>query len=158
MNPTTLTTPSEREIVITRLFNAPRRLVFEAWTTPEHVKHWYGTHDTTLTHCEIDLRIGGKWRYVVSAPDGNDYGFSGVYREITPPERLVYTEGFERMPGHEALVTVIFEEQDGKTRLTSTLLYQSIEDRNAHLQSGMETGMVETLNRLDDHLQSLKNS
>ncbi len=99
--------------------------------------------------CEIDLRPGGAWRYVLRDPDnGNEYGFSGVYREIVPPERLVYTEGFEAMPGHDYLVTTTFAEQDGKTTLTSTLLYKSVEDRDGHLQSGMEGGMRETLDRL----------
>ena len=87
----TLTMPSDREIVITRVFNAPRSLVFEAWTTPKYVSRWYGAE--LLVVCEIDLRVGGRWRYVMRTPDGGEHGFSGEYREITPPERLVYTKG-----------------------------------------------------------------
>lgn len=152
---TTLTTPSDREIVITRLFHAPPRLVFEAWTRPEHVQHWYGTRDLILVVCQIDLRPGGAYRYVLRDASGQDYGFSGVYREIVPYSKLVYTDGFEGMPGHEASVTLTFEEDNGKTRVVSRSLYQSEEDRNAHLSSGMEQGMKETLSRLDEHLHTM---
>lgn len=152
---TTLATPSDREIVITRIFNAPPRLVFEAWTRPEHVRHWYGTEDMSLVVCEIDLRPGGRYRYVLRTASGQEFGFSGVYHEVMPPTRLVYTDGFEGMPGHEALVTVTFEEHDGKTKLTSRSVYQTVEDRDAHLGSGMEQGMKASLDRLEAHLQSL---
>ncbi|HEX2034423.1 MAG TPA: SRPBCC family protein [Chloroflexota bacterium] len=155
-NPTTLTLPSDRELVITRVFDAPRELVFEAWTRAEHVRHWYGLRRMTLVVCEIDLRVGGRWRFVVRDPeDGNDYGFTGVYREIVPPERLVYTEGFEGLPGHEALTTLTFAEQEGKTALTIRLLYRSAEDRDTQLRLGMEPGMRETLDRLAEHLATL---
>jgi len=147
--------PSEPTIVITREFAAPRRLVFTAWTTPEHVAHWYGLRFLTLAVCEIDLRPGGAWRYVMHAPDGSEYGFSGVYQEVVPPERLVYSEGFEAMPGHEYVVTLTLDEQDGKTTLTSTSLYQSMADRDGHLNSGMEAGSRETLERLAEHLATL---
>ena len=152
---TTLTLPSDRELVITRTFDAPRRLVFEAMTTPEHVRRWYGPRRLTMTVCEIDLRVGGSWRYVVRDPDGNEFGFSGVYREIVPPERLVTTEGFEGMPGHEYIATLTLDEHDGRTTLTNTLLYQSVEDRTGHMQSGMEPGMRETLDRLAELLATL---
>src|SRR5450631_4875424 len=152
---TTLTMPSDRELVITRTFDAPRRLVFEAMTTPEHVRRWYGPRRLTMTVCEIDLRVGGRWRYVVRDPDGNEFGFSGVYREIVPPERLVTTEGFEGMPGHDYIATLTLDEHDGRTTLTNTLLYQSVEDRTGHMQSGMEPGMRETLDRLAELLATL---
>lgn len=152
---TTLTMPSDRETVITRIFNAPRRLVFEAWTKPEHVRRWYGLRSLTLTVCEIDLRPGGAWRYVLQAPDGSEYAFSGVYREIVPPERLVYTEGYEAIPGADYLVTTTFDEQDGKTTLTSRLLYKSKEHRDGHLNSGMEPGMRETLDRLAELVEAM---
>ncbi|HLZ25686.1 MAG TPA: SRPBCC family protein [Chloroflexota bacterium] len=152
---TTVTLPSDRELVITRTFDAPRALVFEAMTRPEHVRHWYGPRRFTLVLCEIDLRVGGAWRYVLRDPSGAEYGFSGVYREIVPPERLVSTEGFEGMPGHEYLATLTLDEHDGKTTLTNTLLYQSVEDRDGHLQSGMEPGMRETLDRLAELLATL---
>lgn len=155
-DPTTLTLPSEREIVITRVFDAPRNLVFEAWTKPEHVAHWYGQPGSTMAVCEIDLRVGGRWRYVLKADDGGEYAFSGVYQEIVPPEKLVYSEGFEAMPGHECIVTAVFSEQNGKTLLTSTLLYQNRDDRDGHINSGMEPGMRAALSRLESYVQALR--
>ncbi len=153
---TTMTLPSDREILIERVFDAPRRLVFEALTRPEHVAHWYGPRAMTLTSCEIDLRVGGAWRYVVRDPAGNDFGFSGEYREIVPPERLVSTENFEGIPpGHDYLVTVTLDEQDGKTTLRSHLQYKTPEDRDGHIQSGMEPGMRETYDRLAEHLATM---
>jgi uncharacterized protein YndB with AHSA1/START domain len=151
-----LTMPSDRELVITRVFNAPRRLVFEAWSKPEHVRRWWGPRSMRMTVCEIDLRPGGAWRYVHVTPDGQEHAFSGVYQEIVPPERMVYTEGYEAMPGHDYLVTATLEEEDGRTTLRAHLLYQSREDRDGHLQSGMEPGMQETMERLDEHLQTMK--
>lgn len=150
---TILTTPSDREIVITRTFNAPRELVFAAWTIPEHVRRWYGT----LTTCEIDLRPGGTWRYVISEPDGGEHPFTGVYREVVPPERLVYTEAYdiEDLRDHPALVTVSFDEHDSGTMMTSVSLYESREFRDGHLASGMETGMVDALNRLAELLATI---
>ena len=113
----TLTLPSDREIVLIRVFAAPRRLVFEAWTKPEHVREWYGCRVFSLAVCEIDLRVGGAYRYTMRSPDGVDHTMTGVYREITPPRRLVYTERFVA-PGSEspeALVTVLFAEHAGLT-------------------------------------------
>ncbi len=154
---TTVTLPSDRELVITRTFDAPRRLVFAALTQPEHVRRWYGPRRLALTVCEIDLRPGGAWRYVLRDPEsGQEFAFSGVYREITPPERLVTTECYEAMPGHDYLVTVTLTEQDGRTTLRSHLLYQSREDRDGHLQSGMEDGMRETFDRLAERLAELR--
>ena len=152
---TKLTMPSEREVVITRDFAAPRKLVFEAVTRPEHVRHWYGPRELTIVSCEIDLRVGGTWRYVLRDPGGNEHGFSGMYREIVTPERLVTTEGYEAMPGHEYVATLTLDEHDGKTTMTSRLLYQSVEDRDGHLNSGMEPGMRVTYDRLAEHLQTM---
>lgn len=152
-----LTLLSDREFVLTRVFNAPRRRVFEAWTKPEHVRRWYGCGAFTLTVCEIDLRVGGAYRYTMRAPDGVDHTMQGVYREITPPGRLVYTEQYVT-PGstsNEALVTVILAEHDGMTTLTSTVLHQSRADRDGHLNSGMESGAAETYDRLADHLATM---
>jgi len=154
-NAATLTFPSDREMVITRVFNAPRKLVFEASTTPEHVRQWWGPRGTSLAVCEIDLRPGGKWRYVIRGADGQEFGFSGVYREIVAPERMVYTEEFEAMPGTGYVVTATLEERDGKTTLTAHLLYQAKEHRDGHLQSGMEGGMQETHERLDELLEQM---
>ncbi len=148
--------PDEPTVVITRTFDAPRALVWRAWTQPEHVHHWYGPAYLTFTVCEIDLRPGGRWRYVLRAPDGSEHGFGGEYREIVPPERLVYTEGYEGLPGHEYLVTLTFEEQNGTTTLTSHGAYQSFADRDGHVASGMEGGMRETLDRLAAHLDAME--
>ncbi|HKX30652.1 MAG TPA: SRPBCC family protein [Blastocatellia bacterium] len=147
---------SDRELVITRAFAAPRHLVFDAMTKPEYVKRWYGLQVLTMVVCEIDLRVGGRWRYVLRAPDGIEHGFTGVYREIVKPERIVSTENYEALPpGHEMLVTVTFDEQGGETTVTSHLIYQSPADRDAHLQSGMEFGLRETYERLAELLRSL---
>ncbi len=155
-NETSLTLPSDREILITRVFDAPRRLVFEAWTKPKHLLRWWGLRSSTMTVCEIDLRVGGKWRYVTRAANGQDFAFSGEYRDITPPERLVYTEEYEAMPGHSHIITVTFSEENGKTTLTSHSLYLNAEDRNGHIQSGLEYGTRESYMRLDDYLAEEK--
>lgn len=152
---TTLTIVSDREIEITRTFDAPRHLVFEVLTQPEHVRQWWGLRDHEMIVCEIDLRVGGKWRYVLRAPDGSEHGFSGEYREIVPPERLVATEGYEALPpGHDYLATLTLTEQDGRTLLVNRITYRSVEDRDGHLNSGMEAGMRETYDRLAELLAS----
>jgi uncharacterized protein YndB with AHSA1/START domain len=151
----TITLPSDRETAITRTFNAPKKLVWEALTKPEHVRRWYGLRSNELVVCEIDLRVGGKWRYVMRAPDGNEYAFSGTYQELSPPDRLVSTELFEAMPGSEYLATMTLTESNGKTTLKNTLLYQAKEHRDGHIASGMEHGMNETFNRLDELLARL---
>jgi uncharacterized protein YndB with AHSA1/START domain len=153
--PTTLTMPSDRELVITRTFDAPRRLVFEALTKCEHVARWYGPRRFTLASCEMDIRPGGRWRFVVRDADGSEFGFAGEYREIVPPERIVSTEGFEGMPGHEYVATLVLDEHDGQTTLTNTLVYQSAADRDGHLHSGMEPGLRETYDRLAELLATM---
>lgn len=147
----TLTFPSDREVVFTRVFNAPRRLVFEAWTTPEHVTHWFGPRGYTLPVCKIDLRPGGAWRYIMRGPDGREMGMKGVYREIVPYDRLVSTESFDDYPG-ESVNTMTLEERDGKTTMTVRVLYESPEMRDGVLESGMEKGAGETLDRLAEHV------
>ncbi len=152
----TLTLPSDREMLITRDFDAPRRLVFEAWTRPELVRRWYGCAAFAMSVCEIDLRVGGGWRFVLNDPGtGMDHGFSGEYREIAAPERLVYTERYEPIPGSDHLVTLTFTEQAGRTTLTEHLLHASRENRDGHLQSGMEEGMQQTLDRLEELVEEL---
>jgi len=153
-----LTLPSDREIVLARDFNAPRRLVFEAWTKCEHVMQWWaGCDDNALTVCEIDLQVGGAWHFVVRGPDGQEYPFKGVYREILAPERLVHTQIFDVEPyaRSEALVSVIFEDVGGRTRLTQTILHPTKEARDEHLRSGMQTGASASLDRLDAIVQRL---
>jgi uncharacterized protein YndB with AHSA1/START domain len=150
----TLTMPSNREIVLTRVFNAPRRLVFEAWTRPEHVRQWYGCDGSSITTCEIDLRPGGAYRYVMHMEDGT-HSLSGVYRDIVPPARLVFTQRFDDDPDTEALIAVTFEERDGKTTMTNTALYRTAADRQAMLDLGVEKGATETFDRLADYLETL---
>jgi uncharacterized protein YndB with AHSA1/START domain len=152
---TTLTTPSARETVITHEFNAPRKLVYEVLTTPEHVKHWYGPRAMTLVSCEMDVRVGGSWRFVVRAPDNSVHAFSGEYREIVPLEKIVNTERYEPMAAHEYLATLTLEDRGGKTFLRNVLSYQSQQDRDGHINSGMEPGMRETYQRLDELLAAL---
>jgi uncharacterized protein YndB with AHSA1/START domain len=150
-------TPSDREIVLTRTFDAPRRLVFAAMTQPEHVRHWYGCGIMTLTVCEIDLRVGGAYRFTMRAPDGVHHTLQGTYREITPPDRIVFTEGYvtEGFQSEEALVTSVFTERDGKTTLTVTVLHASRENRDGHLNAGMEAGAGESYDRLAAHLATM---
>jgi uncharacterized protein YndB with AHSA1/START domain len=155
-----LTTPSDREITITRLFDAPRRLVFDAMTIPEHVRRWWGILDDkhSVIVCEIDLRVGGAWRFVGRGPEGEIPAFYGIYREIAPPERLVYTENFEPFPDAESIVTQVLTEEGGKTRLTVTSLYPSLDVRDMVLQTGMERGAALSYNRLDDVASELQRS
>ncbi|MEO8395826.1 MAG: SRPBCC family protein [Chloroflexota bacterium] len=152
---TTLTMPSARELVITHEFNAPRKLVYEALTQPEHAKHWYGPRVMTMISCEMDVRVGGTWRYVVRAPDGSDHAFSGEYHEIIPLERIVSTERYEPMWEHEYLATMTLEDRGGKTFLRNVLSYKSQDDRDGHVNSGMEPGMRETYQRLDELLAAM---
>jgi uncharacterized protein YndB with AHSA1/START domain len=146
-----VTTPSEREIVLTRLFDAPARLVFEAMTRPEHVKRWWGILDDKhgVSRCEIDLRPGGTWHFVGHGPQG-EYGFHGVYREITPPNRLVFTEIFDPYPDVESVVTQILTEENGKTRMTVKCLYPSVEVRDMVIGTGMEKGAAISYDRLEE--------
>ena len=150
-------TPSEREIVLTRRFDAPRSLVFEAMTKPEHVKRWWGSLDErySMPICEIDLRPGGSWRFVGRGPQG-EYTFYGVYREITPPERLVFTEIFAPYPDVESVVTSVFTEENGKTRLTVTALYPSKDVRDSVLATGMTRGAGISYDQLEVLLSELQ--
>jgi uncharacterized protein YndB with AHSA1/START domain len=151
-----LTTRGDREIVMTRVFDAPRSLVFDAFTKPELVKQWLlGPEGWSMPVCEIDLRVGGKYRYVWRHVNGNEMGMGGVFREIVPPERIVSTEKFDESwyPG-EAVGTVILTEQNGKTTLTQTVLYQSREAREAVMKSPMESGVAAGYDRLAELLAS----
>jgi uncharacterized protein YndB with AHSA1/START domain len=149
----TVSLPSEREISFTRVFERPRRLLFEAWTKPEHVRQWWGCDGSSLTMCEIDLRVGGAWRFVMRMSDRSDHPFKGIYHEIVPHERLVYSECYDipQIGSPEWLTTVTFEDVEGGTRLTHTILHSSREGRDRHLQTGMEAGTIQTLRRLDEH-------
>jgi len=152
----TLTMPSDTELVITREFNAPRALLFEALSKPEHVKRWYGLRQLTMPVCEMDFRPGGKWRYVLhDATHHMDHAFSGEYQEIDAPARIVSTERYEAIPNSDYLATVTLNEAGGKTTLTSHLRYQSKAHRDGHVMSGMEAGMQETYERLDELLAAI---
>ena len=143
----------EREIVMTRVFDAPRELVFDALTKPELLKRWFGPHGWTLTECEVDLRVGGAWRFLSTGPGGRTMGMRGVYREIAPFERIVYTESFDEWAAQgSALITATLAECDGRTTLTVVSLAPSREVRDAVIQSGMEHGAAETYDRLADML------
>ena len=150
-----LTLPTEREVVMTRVFNAPRRLVWEAWTDPKHIPQWMtGPAGWTMPICELDLRPGGAWHFVWRGADGTDMEMSGVYKEITPPERLVATESWGG-DWPETLNTLTLTEENGKTTLTNRILYASQEARNAALKTGMESGVVESFDRLEGYLSTL---
>lgn len=131
--------------------------MFEALTQPEHVRSWYGCAAMQMITCEIDLRVGGRWRYVLRMPDGSEHGFSGEYREITPPSRIVCTEAYEPIgPGHDMLATVTLEERNGRTLFRNHLSYESKADRDGRLGSGMENGLNESYDRLDKAATSLQ--
>jgi uncharacterized protein YndB with AHSA1/START domain len=146
----------DREIVITRSFDAPRQLVFEAWTRPELLRRWWGCEGSTLTTCEVDLRPGGRWRFVMRMPDGSEHPLKGIYRDILPPDKLVYTECYD-LPSigrPQWLTTIVFEVEGDKTKLTHALLHGSKEARNGHLQAGMEGGMIQSFKRLENLMRT----
>jgi uncharacterized protein YndB with AHSA1/START domain len=152
-----VTTPSAQEIRMVRMFDAPARLVFEAMTTPEHVKRWWGRlgDGYSVPVCEIDLRVGGAWRFVNRHPKG-EAAFYGEYREITPPHRLVFTEIFEPEPDGVSVVTTEFTEVGGKTRMTVTARYESAEVRDIVMGTGMAKGAAISYDRLEDLLAELQ--
>jgi uncharacterized protein YndB with AHSA1/START domain len=154
-----ITAHGEREIVVTRVFDAPMRLVFDAYTKPELVKRWLlGPDGWSMPVCEIDLRVGGKFRYVwISNSDGHQMGMGGVYREVVAPNQIVATEVFDEAwyPG-EAVDTIVLAERDGKTTLTQTILYNSRETRDAVLKSPMQYGMGMSYDRLENCLPALR--
>jgi uncharacterized protein YndB with AHSA1/START domain len=139
-----VSTPGDRELVLSRVFDAPRALVFEALTTPDLLRRWYGPAGWSLEVCEIDLRVGGAWRYVVRKPDGKAVGQRGVFREIVPGERVVNTERWEDWDAGEILVTTVLTERDGRTTFTATTRFPSREVRDTLLQAGMadQAGLV----------------
>jgi uncharacterized protein YndB with AHSA1/START domain len=151
------TAPSDREIRLTRLFDAPRHLVFEAMTKPEHVKRWWGGlgEGYSVPVCEIDLRPGGAWRFVNRHPKGEAV-FYGVYREIAAPERLVFTEIFAPFPDVESVVTTLLTEENGKTRLTVTALYPSVDVRDMVINTGMARGAGLSYDQLEDLVRELQ--
>jgi uncharacterized protein YndB with AHSA1/START domain len=152
---TTFATPSDREVVVTRVVDAPRTLVWDVYTNAEHVRQWMlGPEGWTMPVCEIDLRAGGAYRFGWRNGDGAEMTISGEYREVSPPERLVSTESWgAEWP--ETLNTIVFTEENGATTITTTVLYPSRDARDAALETGMTDGMATTFDRLDDHLRDL---
>jgi len=152
----TVTTPTDREIVLTREFDAPRRMVFAALTQPELLVRWYGARGWHLVDCQVDLRVGGRWRFVSRGPDGEQMAQSGVYRVIELPDRLVYTELFDDQsyPG-ETLITHDLAERDGRTTLTSSLLFATRMGRDKVLSYPMKRGVAESFDRLAEMMREI---
>jgi uncharacterized protein YndB with AHSA1/START domain len=152
----TVTLPTDEQILITREFDAPKQLVYKALTTPELVRRWWNAKRGEVTVAEIDLRVGGTWRSVLVTEDGFEVGFHGEYREIVPDEKIVSTEVFEGMPDAEALNTVTLSEADGRTTMTVLIQHQSKAHRDAHIESGMEAGMQDAYDLLEEVAVSLR--
>ena len=158
----TVTLPTDDQLLITREFNAPKHLVYKAWTTPELVKRWWNAKRGEVTVCEIDLRVGGRWRYVMVTPDGLEVGFHGEYREIVPNERIVSTEVYEGLPEGVSdedggtVNTATFTEVDGRTTVTILVQAPSKATRDAIVDSGMEAGMQDALDLLEEVAVSLR--
>ena len=155
----TVTLPTDEQILITREFDAPKHLVYKAWTTPELVKRWWSGDRGEVTIAEIDLRVGGTWRYVMMASDDLEVGFHGEYREIVPNERIVSTEVFEGIPGvpgGEALNSLTFTEVDGRTTLEILVEHTDKETRDMVINTGMEAGMQESMDHLEQVAVSLR--
>ena len=151
-----VTLPTDTQILITRDFDAPKHLVYKAWTTPELIKRWWSGDRGTVTLAEVDLRVGGTWRYVMTANQGFEVAFHGEYKEIVPNERIVATEVFEGMPEGEALTTNTFTEKDGRTTLTMLSEHSSQVFRDMVVNSGMEGGMQESMDHLEQVAISLR--
>jgi uncharacterized protein YndB with AHSA1/START domain len=147
--------PSKPTIVTRRVVNAPRSLVFDAFTKAEHLKRWMRPRALTMVLCESDLRVGGGWRMVYRTPDGQEFGFHGEFREIARPERIVRTFVFEPFPDEEALETLTLHEKDGKTTITTLTVHRTIEGRDGHLAHGMEAGMTDGYALLDELLAAI---
>ena len=151
-----VTLPTDKQILIEREFDAPKELVYKAYTTPELIKRWWAGKRGEVTLVEVDLRVGGGWRYVMNASSGDfEVGFHGEYREIVPNERLVSTEVYEGMPDAEALDTLTLTEEDGRTKLSILVEHEKQEHRDGHIESGMEGGMQESMDALEQVAISL---
>jgi uncharacterized protein YndB with AHSA1/START domain len=154
---------SDREIVITRVFNAPRDLVFKVWTDPKHITQWWGPKGFTTTVSEMDFRPGGAWRYIMHGPDGTEYPVKGIFREIVPPERIVtsdeFDEGFEQIVKVDLpkgmTVATLFEDLGDKTRLTLRIMHSTAEDRRKHEEMGVIGGWNSSFDCLDEHLATM---
>ena len=151
-----VTLPTDTQILITREFDAPKELVYRAYTTPELIKRWWSGDRGEVVSAEVDLRVGGAWRYVMTANGGFEVAFHGEFQELVPGERIVGTEVFEGMPGAAALATATFADQGGRTVLALLVQHATCEHRDAHLGSGMEAGMQEAMDDLEEVARSLR--
>lgn len=151
-NPATVTAPSEREIRTEREFAAPRERVFSAFTDPEQIGQWWGRRESTTVVDKLDARDGGDWRFVERNADGSENAFRGTFREVSAPERLVYTFEWEGMPGYVCLDTVVFEDLGERTRIVNTTVFLATEERDGMLEGGMEIGLNESYEKLDELL------
>ena len=149
--------PGELQVIIKRTFDAPRNLVFETFADPIHISQWWGPRSLENKIEKMEVRIGGIWRIIQRSPEWKTFGFHGVYHEVVSPERIVRTFEFEVVPGQVALEMVILENINGKTMMTNTAVFQSVEDRDGMISSGMESGMNESYERLDKLLENMKN-
>jgi uncharacterized protein YndB with AHSA1/START domain len=155
-NRAVVTLPTDTQILITREFDAPKHLVYKAWTTPELIKRWWSGDRGEVTSAEVDLRVGGRWRYVMTANGGFEVAFHGEYLEIVPNDRIVLTEVFEGFPEAGAVDTLTLTEKDGRTTLAILVQHETKEHRDAHINSGMEDGMQEAMAALEHVAQSLR--
>ncbi len=151
-----VTLPTDTQILITREFAAPKHLVYKAWTTPELIKRWWHANRGEVTLVEVDLRVGGKWRYVMIAQGDFEVGFHGVYHELVENERIVSTEVYEGMPDAEAVNTLTLAEKDGRTTVRILVQHEKREHRDAHIESGMEDGMQDAMDLLEQAAISLR--
>jgi uncharacterized protein YndB with AHSA1/START domain len=148
--------PGKQDLVFRREFNAPAELVFKAYTDPRAIPQFWGPRYLTTTVDQMDVRPGGSWRFIQKDPQGNEYGFHGVYHDVSPSQRMVQTFEFEGMPGHVALETMTFEDLGGRTRITGHSVFQSVEDRDGMVSSGMESGLTELLDRLAEIVEKAR--
>jgi uncharacterized protein YndB with AHSA1/START domain len=151
-----VTLPTDTQILITREFDAPKHLVYKAWTTPELVRRWWNAKRGEVTIADIDLRVGGTWRWVMVTDDGFEVAFHGEYRELVPNEKIVTTEVYEGMPDAAALNTLTFSEEDGRTTMSLLVDHASKEHRDGHINSGMEAGMQDAMDLLEQVAVSLR--
>lgn len=151
-----VTLPSDTQILITRTFDAPRHLVYKAWTTPDLIKRWWSAKRGVVTVADVDLRVGGRWRWVMVTDTGFEVAFNGEYRELVPNARIVCTEVFELMPEASALNTMTFVEEGGRTRLELLVQHERQEHRDAHINSGMEAGMQDAMDLLEEAVSAEK--
>jgi uncharacterized protein YndB with AHSA1/START domain len=150
-----VTLPTDTQILIRREFDAPRHLVYRAWTTPDLIKRWWSGNRGDVTSAEVDLRVGGTWRYVMAAHGSFEVAFHGEYLEIIPNEKLVSTEVYEGAPDAPAVTTVTFDEDDGRTTMTIVVQHETTQARDMHINSGMEAGMQEAMDKLEQVARSL---